>query len=117
MQRVAGGPRDGHTPLVSTAEVSGGGCWMTKDTALKQDAINSGSIFCSATVLRTLAFSRACEDLCVPFAGQKGDSCLICDTAGLRGPPGPQGPPGEIGETPDVSGTRPEFASAGWKSH
>ena len=104
-------------PLVSTAEVSGGGCWMTKDTALKQDAINSGSIFCSATVLRTLAFSRACEDLCVPFAGQKGDSCLICDTAGLRGPPGPQGPPGEIGETPDVSGTRPEFASAGWKSH
>jgi hypothetical protein len=38
------------------------------------------------------------------FSGQKGDSCLICDTAGLRGPPGPQGPPGEIGKSQMWSG-------------
>lgn len=43
--------------------------------------------------------------VCVPSLGQKGDSCLICDTAGLRGPPGPQGPPGEIGKSPDVTRT------------
>lgn len=43
--------------------------------------------------------------VCVPSLGQKGDSCLICDTAGLRGPPGPQGPPGEIGKSLDVTGT------------
>ena len=42
---------------------------------------------------------------CVPFVGQKGDSCLVCDMAGLRGPPGPQGPPGEIGKTPELNGT------------
>lgn len=39
---------------------------------------------------------------CFPL-GQKGDSCLICDTEGLRGPPGPQGPPGEIGESQSLT--------------
>lgn len=48
-----------------------------------------------------------------PVLGQKGDSCLVCDTAELRGPPGPQGPPGEIGKTPSVKGTGLGFASLG----
>lgn len=52
-----------------------------------------------------------------PFLGQKGDSCLICDSTGLRGPPGPQGPPGEIGKAPVVKGTRSEFASMAWNLH
>ena len=51
--------------------------------------------------------------LCFLFLGQKGESCLICDSTGLRGPPGPQGPPGEIGKNPVVKGVRSEFASRG----
>lgn len=51
------------------------------------------------------------------FLGQKGEGCLVCDTAGLRGPPGPQGPPGDAGKTPNVKGTRSEFASMGWNLH
>lgn len=50
---------------------------------------------------------------CLVSLGQKGDSCLVCDTTELRGPPGPQGPPGEIGKTPSVKGTRLGLASVG----
>ena len=55
--------------------------------------------------------------MCFPFLGQKGDSCLVCDTAGLRGPPGPQGPPGETGKTLTVKGTMSKFASIGLNLH